>query len=300
MTPLAPLLFVLLGFGLGLSAVLVARRIGRRGPATERPVRLVLPLSSSGTQILPNTSVQVTAQPQGDFRIDGLILEDAADWVVNDLLVDEQSQFVQSGDVPGTLFSGMAQGGGLRLSVAPAGSDVCMILTNVGDGPRELRCLALGTLVDDPTLESTRLILPMSSGVSVLPNTSAQITSRPVRHTFRPERLVIHNGKDWVVNEIKTGNRSQFLQSGDVPGSAFDASVPCGLRMESVSPKTDFVLVVTYVGTNPNGAPLVASVVGEATRSRRTPDAKLAPRPPRVALIGASRPDTTMRIVPAA
>ena len=33
-----------------------------------------------------------------------------------------------------------------------------------------------------------RVILPMSSGVNILPNTSAQITSRPQNYAFRPER----------------------------------------------------------------------------------------------------------------
>ncbi len=300
MTPLATLsalLFVLLGFGLALGAVLVARLVKRRETTTRSRVRLTLPLSS-GVSILPGTSAQITARPQDAFCIDGLFLEDAADWVINDLLVGGVSQFVQSGDVPGGLFSGLAQGGGMRLSVAPAGADVRVLVTNISDGPREFRCAALGTRIEgDPIPGELHLILPLSSGVHVLPNQSAQVTSRPVRHTFRPERLVIQGGKDWIVNEIKTGNRSQFLQSGDVPGAAFDATVNTALRMESVSPMTDFVVVVTYVGKNPDGAPFLAAVVGEATQERRSRETS---RPPRVALIGTGRPDATMRIVPAA
>src|SRR4029077_16239573 len=92
---------------------------------------------------------------------------------------------------------------------------------------------------------------------------------RPQGHIFQPERLVIHGGQDWRVNEIKVGNRSQFMQSGDVPGSAFSARAGTTFCMDNVAPGGDFVLVVTYIGDSADGAPFSAGVVGKATRARR-------------------------------
>ncbi len=65
-----------------------------------------------------------------------------------------------------------------------------------------------------------RVILPMSSGIPVKPKQSAQITARP-HGAFLPERMILSNPEDWVINDIKVGGVSQFSQSGDVPGEMF-------------------------------------------------------------------------------
>ena len=75
--------------------------------------------------------------------------------------------------------------------------------------------------------QANRDILPMSTGVPILPTQSAQITGRPQTLVFKIGRFVISNAgtaggaADWIVNDIKIGNRSQFVQSGDVPGDLF-------------------------------------------------------------------------------
>lgn len=111
-----------------------------------------------------------------------------------------------------------------------------------------------------------RITLPMSSGVAIIPNTSAQITSRPQAVAFRPERIIIGGRpSDWVVNDVKVGNRSQFAQSGDVPGEMFAATTIDGfVSMETVQTAMDFVMVVTYVGQVQEGAPFVCGVLGTA------------------------------------
>ncbi len=106
----------------------------------------------------------------------------------------------------------------------------------------------------------------MSSGVHIIPNTSAQVTSRPQTHAFRPERIVIGGTpKHWVVNDIKVGNRSQLAQSGDVPGEmfAFDAK-DSGLRFDTVHTAMDFVILVTYIGPKEGGEPFVCGAFGTA------------------------------------
>ena len=111
-----------------------------------------------------------------------------------------------------------------------------------------------------------RITLPMSSGVAIFPNTSAQITSRPQAVAFRPERIIIGGTpSSWIVNDVKVGNRSQFAQSGDVPGEMFAATTIDGfVSMETVQTAMDFVMVVTFVGDNQEGAPFVCGVLGTA------------------------------------
>lgn len=112
----------------------------------------------------------------------------------------------------------------------------------------------------------SRLVLNMSSGVNILPNMSAQITGRPPHVPFRPERIIIGGTpRDWIVNDIRIGRRSQFSQSGDVPGEFF-ASTGIGsfVSFETVQVAMDFVMLVTHVGSEETGALFVCSVFGSS------------------------------------
>ncbi len=121
-------------------------------------------------------------------------------------------------------------------------------------------------LVDRPgPTGADRVILPMSSGVNILPNTSAQITSRPQNYAFRPERCIISQADQWVINDIKVGNMSQFSQSGDVPGEMFGATTIDGfVKFTTCQTAMDFVIVTTFVGASESGAPFVCGVLGTA------------------------------------
>jgi hypothetical protein len=127
-----------------------------------------------------------------------------------------------------------------------------------------VRVLGLLVLAQKKSTRDRR-ILPMSSGVNVLPNTSISVTTRPQDCAFRPERILIGgNPGDWIVNDIKIRNRSQFVQSGDVPGEMFaSTSMHAWVVMDAVPMAADFVLLVTYIGEAKEGAPFVCSVLGE-------------------------------------
>ncbi len=137
-----------------------------------------------------------------------------------------------------------------------------------GGGPIQPR----NALVEAPAPgHAGREVLPMSTGVAILPTQSAQITARPQRVAFRPERVFISaagtsgGAADWVVNDIKIGNRSQFSQSGDVPGDMFATNAIDGfVSFETAQTAMDVVLVVTYIGLNESGCPFFASIVGTA------------------------------------
>lgn len=111
-----------------------------------------------------------------------------------------------------------------------------------------------------------RIVLPMSSGVSILPNTSAQITTRPQACAFRPERLIIGgNPENWIVNDIRVGNRTQFAQAGDVPGEVFAYNATdAQITFETVQTAMDFVVIVTYIGDKVHGEPFAACAIGPA------------------------------------
>jgi len=119
--------------------------------------------------------------------------------------------------------------------------------------------------------QANRDILPMSTGVPILPTQSAQITGRPQTLVFKIGRFVISHGgtsggaADWIVNDIKIGNRSQFVQSGDVPGDIFaNNAIDTFVRFDTAQTAMDVVVVVTYIGLNESGCPFFGAMVGTA------------------------------------
>ena len=122
-----------------------------------------------------------------------------------------------------------------------------------------------------PPTQANRDILPMSTGVPILPTQSAQITGRPQVLAYRCGRFLISNAgtaggaADWIVNDIKIGNRSQFVQSGDVPGDLFAVNaIDTFVRFETAQTAMDVVVVVTYIGLNESGCPFFGAMIGTA------------------------------------
>jgi hypothetical protein len=111
----------------------------------------------------------------------------------------------------------------------------------------------------------------MSTSVPILPTQSAQITGRPQTLVFKIGRFVISNAgtaggsADWIVNDIKIGNVSQFVQSGDVPGDMFATNaIDTFVRFAPAQTAMDVVVVVTYIGLNESGCPFYGAMVGTA------------------------------------
>ncbi len=129
-----------------------------------------------------------------------------------------------------------------------------------------------------------RVVLPLTSGVNVLPDPktcTAQITSRAQNGAFRPERIVIGgNPSDWIVNDIRIRNVTQFVQSGDVPGEMFASSaIDCFLRMDAVGRGDEFQIVATYIGDRSDGAPFICGVLGTAVSDREVQRSRDIDRP---------------------
>jgi hypothetical protein len=85
---------------------------------------------------------------------------------------------------------------------------------------------------------------------------------------------VIENGNtaggaaDWIVNDIKIASRSQFVQSGDIPGDMFSTVAIDSFikKIEPCQPGDMFEIDVTYVGLNERGANFTAHLEGTVLR----------------------------------
>lgn len=127
-------------------------------PAPFQTGRQVLPLSSGDQRIKPGASAVITARPQRvAFRPERFYVSDAwtpykipwwkrlwtktapgkgaADWVINDIMIGNRSQFAQAGDIPGDMFSSNATDGFVSFETAQVAMDVKIVVTYIGPNP---------------------------------------------------------------------------------------------------------------------------------------------------------------------
>jgi hypothetical protein len=150
--------------------------------------------------------------------------------------------------------------------------DVARAAAGKISGDELLRRASAGTVsipvtpAEPATRWRRRANLPLSSGIRILPKTSAQITAHPQCQTFKPLGLVILGNPDkWVVNDIKIGNRSQLSQAGDLPGDLFAAeNVGAFVAMETCHVAMNITILVTYIGSDEAGEKFSAAIVGVA------------------------------------
>ncbi len=114
-----------------------------------------------------------------------------------------------------------------------------------------------------------RYVLPLSSNKAIGSGQSCSITGLAHSDGFWPDHLTISNAgtkggaADWVVNDIKVDGKSQFLQSGDIPGDLFASNaVNSFIRFGAARKGSAVELIATYIGTNEEGCPLFASITG--------------------------------------
>jgi hypothetical protein len=125
-----------------------------------------------------------------------------------------------------------------------------------------------------PPTMANRQVLPMNTGTTPVPPTlTAQITSRPQRVAFRPERVFVSaadiggggTASNWIINDITIGNRSQFAQSGALPGDMFaNTAIDSFVTFETAQTAMDVVMIVTYQGATEGGTPFYGSIIGTA------------------------------------
>ena len=106
-------------------------------PGPDRAGREILPMSSGTQAILPNHSASITARPQRvAFRPERVFISEngdgAANWLVNDILIGNRSQFSQAGQIPGDIFATTAIDSFVSFETAQTAMDVVMVITYVG------------------------------------------------------------------------------------------------------------------------------------------------------------------------
>ena len=204
-----------------------------------------------------------------------LVIKDASSWVVHDVLVGGISIFAQSGDVPGVMFS-KDVATEVCLGHLAAGDKFSVDATYVGAASdAEFVYELYGTHAESEAADlPSAAILPMSTGIPILPTQSAQITAccqlpdglrRGVdpRQGFVAERIVVEGAADWVFNNIRIGRSMQFAQSGDVPGLAFSPRTLGGqVSFDVARALIDVAIVTTHVGTHEGGAPFYCGILG--------------------------------------
>lgn len=97
-------------------------------------------------------------------------------------------------------------------------------------------------------------LLFVGTDIDVPPGSSVQITARPQRESFDPIYF-ISLSRRFIVNEIRIGNRSQFIQTHNVASEVFLA--PCDL---------DFTCFRVMPGNNYSGELNITMTPEEAQR----------------------------------
>lgn len=135
-------------------------------------------------------------------------------------------------------------------------------------------------------IQSFREMLPISSGKPVMPNVPTRIVVSAKGEALMLERFVISNAGteggagDWVINDIEIDGVSQigvknlsgalFSSRGVVVGGKRASSCLYFRDLDVVEQESAVAVTVTYVGSNPSGCPLFASIIGGAPPQRPT------------------------------
>lgn len=120
-----------------------------------------------------------------------------------------------------------------------------------------------------------REVVPLDSGDQrVLPGNSVQMTTRAQRVAFRPERFFVsaadtaNGAADWLITDIRIGNRSQFSQAGSIPGDMFGTNaIDSFVSFETAQTVMDIVVIATYIGANPDGCVFRGALVGAVVKN---------------------------------
>jgi hypothetical protein len=133
---------------------------------------------------------------------------------------------------------------------------------------KELDFGAPAMILSDPG-RSSREVLPLSSGILIRPGQTAEITARPQRVSFRPDRFFVAGtgtpggAGDWIVVDIRIGNRSQLSRAGEISGEMFATSaIDAAVSFDVVQTAMDVHVLVRYVGPIEEGVPFYGSMAG--------------------------------------
>jgi hypothetical protein len=238
--------------------------------------RLIIPLHQP--RVAPRKPTRVAARAtNGAVDVESLYISGAgtpggaADWIVNDVEIDGRSQLTQK-DLPGSLFGGGSKVSAGFHSFDPVERDheLVVVVAYVGQNPEGVPFYAsiMGT---KPAQRPT--VVPIVSKKPLPLLTKTTIQARVRNAAFQLESLTIQDGDtaggaaDWIVNGLRIDGRSQFVQSGDIPGDMFSTNaIDAFVKLEPCKAGTAIEIDVTYIGLNEPGAIFAARLEGTVLR----------------------------------
>lgn len=142
----------------------------------------------------------------------------AADWVVNDIVLDGRSQIAPHLDLPGTVF-GSGTLGTLRTFDRISGeAPIEITVTYVGSNPTPF----FGSLIGVTTYDRRSIKL---GGGRFAPDEVRELTTKADCEMDVLRVLIQGPAHDFIVRDIKLDGVSQFSQPGDLPGDMFAVKV---------------------------------------------------------------------------
>lgn len=245
--------------------------------------RIIIPLHLP--RVVPRQPTRVAARASNSamdverIRISGAATPGgAADWVVNDIEIDGQSQLTHK-DLSGALFGGngvaAAKHATTELSLegfdpVERGRELVLVVTYVGPNPDGAPFFA-AAVGSKPQQRPT--IVPIASKSPLPPTTKATITARMQNAPFQMVRLEIGDegapggAADWIVEDLRVNGRSQFAQPGPIPGNMFSTTaIDSFVKIETCEAGNAIEIDVNYIGLNESGAAFAAHLEGTVTR----------------------------------
>lgn len=207
-----------------------------------------------------------------DLYISGLTLrvDEPSHWVVNDILIDNDTLLVNHGDLPGEILTERPGRPPLRLGRLRAREDLVVIATYIG--PLLIASLTYevsGSEVPTSDRAADSAFFSMSTPVPIA--THALIHSRadlPRGYAFVPEEVILHEPEKWDVGDIHVGVESMFAGSGYAPGVIFGANTH-GDRPnlnKALDYGVELRFDLSYSGSNPTGKLLLCGIIGRVIR----------------------------------
>ena len=123
-----------------------AKMIHRRGPTKTR----IQSIGFTRTAVPANATVEITARPQVLFRGTRLLVGGsiASSFVIEDIKVGRNSQFVATGAQPAEAFKDTATGDNVALDTCKPGVDLTLIVTNITGAASDFRASLFGDSVE--------------------------------------------------------------------------------------------------------------------------------------------------------
>jgi hypothetical protein len=123
-----------------------AKMIHRRGPTKTR----IQSIGFTRTAVPANATVEITARPQVLFRGTRLLVGGsiASSFVIEDIKVGRNSQFVATGAQPAEAFKDTATGDNVSLDTCKPGVDLTLIVTNITGAASDFRASLFGDSVE--------------------------------------------------------------------------------------------------------------------------------------------------------